>query len=289
MIKHAVNVLAFSWILICLSGCIQYETVVFVKKDGSGIIHKTLLMNQNGFIARLESMADGLGVALEKGDNSPKNEPDHFEIFNEAKLKKEACDLGQGVKYISGQKFSKGTFSGYKAKFIFSDINKLKINPAPKDCIPFEQVNMEKTTDAQDKMITFKFTKGKPSELIILKPGKKSVDKSELSREAPQSSQMKDQQIKMLTAKMMQMFDGMKIYTAVEIQGNIIETNASYNKGERVILIDLDFEKLFKQPEQIAKLARSQPQNMDDALSLFKNVPGAEVDFNEEVFIKFKD
>ena len=60
---------------VCLfSGCIQDNTVINIKPDGSGTIEETVLMG-NSFIDMMEGMTRGMTEAKAQDDASPKEKP----------------------------------------------------------------------------------------------------------------------------------------------------------------------------------------------------------------------
>ena len=88
--------------------------------------------------------------------------------------------------------------------------------------------------------------------------------------------------------QMKKMFEGMKVTIAIDVQGAIVQTNATHREGPRVTLMELDFGKLLEMPEHLKKFSQSMPETMEDAKNLMKDLPGIKLDLNEEVTIKFK-
>jgi hypothetical protein len=105
-----------------LTGCFQVETLIRVKPDGSGTIEETFMMNK----AIMQMMG---GMLTQMGEGAGAQQPEQqilkeaFSLFDDAKLKQEAGDKGEGVTYVSGRRLSTETFEGYQATYAFTDIN----------------------------------------------------------------------------------------------------------------------------------------------------------------------
>src|SRR6266498_593522 len=107
--------------LLILPGCFQVDTVIKVNRDGSGTIEETMLVSKK-LLAQMNEMMQGFaGQEGNKGNNKAQP-PD---IYDPAKLKAKAVEMGSGVTYTSGEKVSTDKFMGYRAVYTFTDINKL--------------------------------------------------------------------------------------------------------------------------------------------------------------------
>jgi hypothetical protein len=85
-----------------------------------------------------------------------------------------------------------------------------------------------------------------------------------------------------------EMMGGLKFSLTVEVRGNIVRTNATHQEGSRITVMELDFDKLLGNPEQIARLNRLQPKSFEDVRELFKDIPGMKVDLNRELTVTFE-
>jgi hypothetical protein len=211
-----------------------------------------------------------------------------FDLFDEAKLKREAGTKGEGVTYVSGKKIATDTFEGYKAIYAFADINKLKLNQNPSDSVPSGPSGSD--SENKEEHVTFHFTKGGPATLIVKLPEEKPVKKDDAaeSAEAPKPSPVEKQQSEMMLAQMKQMFKGMKIAMAIEVEGAVVQTNATHREGSRITMMELDFGKLLEMPEKLLQFSQLEPETLEDAKKFMKDLPGIKVEMNKEVMIKFK-
>lgn len=293
--------------LFVLTGCIQVDTLIKVKKDGSGVIEETVLMNK-AFVqqmkAMMEEMATQMGQQMEqqadhqtsdeKEDGTPQKEkepqkkPESFDIFNEKELKERAGELGEGVTYLSGSKIVTDDYEGYKAIYAFNDIQKIRINQNPGEKVPSGPQQGGSDAKTKKEYITFIYTKGKPSELLIKLPAQKPKEKSKDVPEDQTAPPVDNEQAEAMMNQMKGIFEGMKIAVAVEVEGKIIETNATHREGSRVTLMELDFGKLIEMGEKFKKFSLSQPETLEETKQFMKDIPGIKVEFNEEIKITFQ-
>ncbi|MCP4267329.1 MAG: hypothetical protein GY777_17450 [Candidatus Brocadiaceae bacterium] len=281
--------------LFTLVGCLQNKTVVKLNPDGSGTLEETVMVSKS-FIKQMDDMAKsmisqmsaGMGQAGQK-DGQVEHKPNGFNIFDETKLTKKANEMGEGVTYLSGEKVSSDKFEGYKAIYNFTDINKLSINQNPSDKVSLGQGGNATMTVKKREDITFRFASGEESELTIRMPKPESKKKTGPSKPgSTQNIQANDQQTEMMMNRMKMMLDGMKIAMSIEVQGDIIETNATHREGSRITLMEMDFSKLLQLPDQFKKFAQANATSLMETKKLLKNIPGIKVDLNEEITLKIK-
>jgi hypothetical protein len=85
-------------IVISPLSCIQLESRITVKPDGSGTVEETFLVRRD-FVQMIQEMGKGTpesGVIIETVPSSP--------LYDEEKLKAEASEMGGGVTFVSGRK-----------------------------------------------------------------------------------------------------------------------------------------------------------------------------------------
>ncbi|MCK4694438.1 MAG: hypothetical protein KAT74_01685, partial [Candidatus Cloacimonetes bacterium] len=83
-------------------------------------------------------------------------------------------------------------------------------------------------------------------------------------------------------------YEDMRMSIKVVINGKIVDTNATYKDGSTITILDIDFEKLMKDSDNLKILAgmqQSNNKNMDKMMEQFSSV---KVEENDEVFVKFK-
>ncbi len=283
--------------LFTLVGCLQNNTVIKLNPDGSGTIEETVVISKT-FIKQMDDMANSMMSQMSAGmeqteqkDGQVEHKPNGFNIFDETKLTKKAADMGEGVTYLSGEKVSNNNFEGYKAIYNFTNINTLSINQNPSDKVSLGQGGNATMAVKKKEDITFHFARGEPSELIIKLPFSENDMKAigETSKsDTAEVAQANDQQTEMMMNQMKMMFEGMKIAMSIEVQGDIIETNATHREGSRITLMEMDFSKLLQLPDQFKKFAQANATSLMDTKKLLKNIPGIKVDLNKEITLKIK-
>ncbi len=262
-----------------LTGCLQIEKIVKLKPDGSGTIEETVVMGKD-VLAQMEQMAAGFGAKVEKKEDKPGAKG--FELMDEKKLKSAAAQMGDGVSFVSAKKIENDKGSGFVATYAFKDINKLKLDQNPGDAMPVAAPGKTGGGPGKGKVepVRFKFTKGTPAELVVVMP----VPDLKKTEKKEQAEGMEDMAMQM----MKQMFKDMKVSMAVEVSGTIQETNAEYQDGSRVTLMEMDFNKLLSDPEKFKKLAKENPKTLQESKALMKGIDGVKVETAPEVRIKFR-
>lgn len=277
MVRKILKIVGLVWLVFSFTGCMQVNSTVKVKPDGSGTVEETFMMSKMA-LQMMQGMASGMP---QEGTNKKP-----FDIFDEEKLKSEASKKGEGVTYVSGEKVVTDKFEGYKAIYTFTDINKLKLNQNPGENMP-SAPNMTGEEEKPKEYVTFEFTKGSIAKLVIKNTDKKKDFKADKDDNVSKPK-MSTQEEQMMMAQMKQMFDGMKFVIAVEVEGRIVKTNATHQNGSTVTLMEMDFGKLMENPEKMLELSRSEPETLEEAKKIMKDVPGIKVDMNEQVEIEFK-
>ncbi|MBW1744518.1 MAG: hypothetical protein JRJ47_13985 [Deltaproteobacteria bacterium] len=267
MIRQVMKAGGIVLMLLSLVGCLQVDSVIKVKSDGSGTIEETVMMSKemvqmmNGM---MQQMMEGMTEGMEETGKEPsakqpeqKQAMESFNLFDEAKLKQEAGDMGEGVTYVTGKAISTDTFEGYNVVYAFVDINKLKFNQNPSDNVPSDP--SQSGSEEEEEYITFHFTKGKPATLSVKLPEEDREKKDDAAKpaETPEQSAAEQEQAAMVLAQMKSMFKGMKIVMAIEVEGAVVETNATHVDGSRITLF-------------------------------MKDLPGIKAEMNKEVTIRFK-
>lgn len=274
MLKKLFMAIVAIMAMFIFSGCMQGDTVVKVKSDGSGTIEKTVLLRKD-MLGMIKSMS-----MLSKGQGEPQQE---FKFFDEAKLKADASSNGEGVVYVSGEEISTDKFEGYKAVYAFTDINKVSIDQNPNSDTPKGQKD-----NAPKEHLSFRFVDGKenPSKLVVFGTGKRkngngsSNTKIQPNISSPESMKVLEQ--------IKTMIDGMRLSLSVEVDGEITNTNATYRDGSEVTLMEMDFGRLMDNPEVLMELGSHDEMTMAETKEMLKDIKGMKVDTNEEVIILFK-
>ena len=262
--------------LLCLVSCVQVNTVVKVKNDGSGTVEETVVMRKEA-IEQMGAMASKFGMkekdgSLEKG----------FQFFDMDKLKKRAANMGKGVTLDSAEKLAIGDKEGYQVVYKFSNINNLKINQNPGDRVPSGSAGGAGAQSKEKENIEFQFTKGRTAVLTIKMPS------HEFKKKPKKKSPVQEQELQQAMAMMSQFMKGMKVSVAVEVEGTIVDTNAALKEGSKITLMEMDFDKLLANQDVFKKFIGASPESLEEAKKMMKDIPGIKIEPNQEVTIKFR-
>jgi hypothetical protein len=83
------------------------------------------------------------------------------------------------------------------------------------------------------------------------------------------------------------MMEGMKIDIAVEVEGEIINTNATYVQGSRVTLFQMDFGEMMKNKEGFKEFKKNEPKNIEEMKKYLEKLPGIKIEVEKPVTIEF--
>jgi hypothetical protein len=251
--------------VIFLSGCIKVDTKLKVNKDGSGTIEEQVLIS--------DAIAQMMSEFMSSFQDSA-NVPESFNLFKEEELKEKASEYGDGVEYVSGKEIKKDGWQGYKAVYSIADINKIKMETDPNK-------KVEMGDSESGEFFNFKFVPGSVAQLIIDRP-EYQMEFNEGEKETEEEAGDKK-----LDDKFIKMMEGMKVKIALEFNGNIQETNATYVDGSKVTLLDIDFDKLLSNKESLAKFKNNPPNNLDEMEEIVKNIAGMKIELKKPVKVKF--
>jgi hypothetical protein len=284
-----------------LSGCIQDSIVIHVKPDGSGTIEETSLLS-NSVLDIMESLGSTAGSEKQKdgqnnknaakGDSQKKEKKTRDDII--AKMvkdaEKRAAQFGATVKFISAKPVKTDTGSGYSAVYAFQDINRVRVNQNLSNKMD-EQKTEKDNSPSKEEFLTFTFVKGSPSKLTIMLPaqknaadGKSNVPDSSKAVEDKPSNRSGAQS----SETMKNLFQDMKLKIALQFEGAIVNTNATFKDGSTVTLIDLDFGKIINNAILFKQLSAANPQSIGEMNALFKSIEGMKFETNNPVIVEFK-
>jgi hypothetical protein len=275
--KRILQLVFLFFIIAFFSGCIEVHTTVNLNKDGSGTLKEKVLMS-GAMVSMLKQFANSFS---EDSTKKPEGQQE-FNLFNEDEIKNKAADLGKGVKYVSGKPIKEGDREGYIATYSFKDINKLLLDQNPGNFVPMGSDENADSTESKE-ILTFNFTPGSISKLVI------SIPKSEKFNNEDNEEQTDTTENDSENVDQMKMFmKDLKIVTDIHFNGKIVNTNATYVKGSDVTLFKMDFNELLKDPQKLKELKKENPKSLDEMRKVLKNVPGIEMELNDQVTVDFK-
>ena len=266
-------------LLVFVTGCMDVTLDVKVNKDGSGVLTQRVFMG-GGMVGMMADMDDG-------GDAS---------LYNIDELKAAAEKIGEGVTFagvvdVTNKKGAKG----FRASYNFPDITALNL-----------QSSDESGMGQMMEGMTFEFEGGETARLTINMPangegdggegGSDSVEAGGDSVEAGGDMQtgaenmMEGMMEGMMMEGMQQMFDGMRLWVRVRVDGTIVETNSQYvNKRKTgVTLMKMNIGEMVKNAELMEKLEDSGNSSPAAIKKVFGDLDFLRLEDQEKVVISFK-
>ncbi len=281
----------FSLILVAasLTGCITFLTQIRVRGDGSGTMVQTMTMNPEQIKASMEGMAKQMGAATtepkEESKNKPEKAPDEGPI-KESDLKGRAPDMGQGVTFVSAEKIDTKTAVGVRVTYAFKDINQLAVNPKPAAAMGTEGAGA-----SSEDALKFRFNRtpnGNAVLTVVFPKPKPDAAKEEAA--TPPTTASPEGPAKDMSMMVMQMFKGLHMGMAIDVEGKVIKTNSPYVEGSKVTLMDIDFDPLLSDEKGIKALSEKMEKTMGDdrkTMEALKGIKGLKITTEPEITIEF--
>lgn len=269
---------------LALAGCVESTALVKVNKDGSG-----LLVVQEFLSPQITQMMEGMGQAMgealggmagetaegEAPKPAPKPAADPLALFKDS-IEKKLATLGEGAKLVSSQaKTNAAGWKGYTATYSFKDINAVSV--------ALGDNSKEESGDGMpvDTGVKFQFKPGDVAELSIL-PVKNEAPAEKAEPEAPAEDPA------MMMQMMGPMLKGMRMALFVQVDGEIVETNARYVKKPNIVTVmDMPMDKVLANPEAAKLMGKKGPEVTAKLIEL--QIPGVLLeDEGKTIGIKFK-
>lgn len=237
------------------TGCLRSTTVIDLRPDGGGTI-----VQETGLTAQAVAMIKGFGSANQQGGNKP------TDLFTEEQARKAAEAMG--VTFVSGEPFTGNGMEGYRARFSFDDITKVKMS--------MDQSAAQLTSpDAKPKEppFSFAFDKKAASSLLTIQLADESKGGPKLLPELPGGGGTSDAdkaQGAQALAMMKMMMAGLFVDVSMNVGGKILNSSAPH-EGSRVTLMQIDLDKLMADATALERL-----QGAKDLKSL-SNITGLKI------------
>ncbi len=259
---------------VVLSGCVDVDTLIQVRTDGSGTVTRTVMVSEH-LVAPLRALTEGLGG----GDGQRRS----LVMPDEAALVARAEAMGPGVRVLDVQARRGDEAEGYVARYAFDDVSGLRINQNPGNLAPAAGDAAAGLGGTED--ISFDFSPGPPAELTVRFPqrGEPRADPRPppVGPEGPGSEALR--------ARLGNLFKGLRVAMTVQVEGMILETDATHRDGSRVTLMVIDFEELLEAPEYLDELTERRPRSLEEAKELLKDFPGIKLELAPAIHIRFTD
>lgn len=257
------------------AGCINFETLVKVKADGSGTLVQSMTMSAETM--EMMKAAKGEGAKVEAG------KPMALETKDIEQAKAEASKLGEGVTFVKAEPIDTSEARGMRATYSFKDVTKLKVSQKPTS--PGGATPPAGGKDV-DETMQFGFAKAANgnSVLTIGMPDLKAASKDGTSKSEAKAPEAPAEAMGMIK----QMFKGLRIAIAVEPEGKVVSTNSPFVEGSRVTIMEMKFDSLIADEAKLKAFSEAMDSgSIADAKRLMKGLPGVKINLDPEVKIEY--
>lgn len=292
--------------VLLVSGCVESDTLVQVNKDGSGgILVRTFLSEEAIAMAGgMEEMA--LALAGEWGETDAEVEGlSELPVFLQGMVLGRAEQYGEGVRLAQVRKATNNQgWNGFMARFEFDDVNQVHLSSG---------MTPGEGDAAEETMYRFLFIPGETAQLQLI-PTRETpsvemdvgIDTMEMDLdefefedefdfegmdvEEMDFSGMMEGMDDAMSSMFGAMFKGMRFSIQVEVDGNIVDTDARHRsdtRPNRVALVDMNMDELMSHPEALSQLMKSDPDAMYELQA--EGAPGLKMeDPDRTVTIRFR-
>lgn len=256
-------------LLLPFTGCFETDTLIRVRADGSGTIEQTIRMSK-------QTLAQMRALASEMGD------AETFELMDVEKLEAQASRFGEGVRFVTAEPLADEHGEGYRAVYAFSDVTALRITSGSPD--------VDDGSASAEEPVTFAFEPGRPATLTIRQPDVPLPDSAEAAAQDTAIAAVAADSTAMaaLGEQAAAIFEGMRMRMAVEPQGSIQETAATFRDGNRIVLFDVDMGALLEHPEKLAALQVTGARTPAEMQALLADIPGLRIEPQRSVTVVFE-
>ena len=237
-----------------LSGCFQVTSLITVHADGSATLRDQITLSGFGLMALAEAAEGG--------------EP----LFDEATMAARADSLGEGVRLLAFDERE----DGYTAVYAIGDIRTFRYGS------PGAGASDSPSGNANGIPLTFDFEEGDPAGLRVLVP-KPPPAKPEAEVEET------DAEAQAMALGMMRSFVGdARVTVSVEVEGDIVDTNATSVDGPRVTLYDVPFLAVIEAMAESESGMPSDPSNFPALLEQIGEVDGVQGPSPGTIRVRFR-
>jgi hypothetical protein len=237
-------------IALTTTGCFQIATTITVAGDGTGTIEQRQFITAAG-LAQLGQVTMGGGRGVDP--------------LSEEAARSAASRLGEGVTYVSSTPIAEGAGRGREITYAFTDINRVHVGfDAPvQGLAPGQSGGVAFVMSTLDNgHALLRITVPQP----LLAEGGSAI---------PPADQI-DMARPFLT--------GARVAIALEPAGTIVRASSPFVDGNRVTLLEIDFDQLLKD-DVLARLRGA--KSADELNAIIGTVPGLKLNLEPEITIEF--
>jgi len=277
---RSARILSVPALFLITAGCLSSTTLIRVRPDGGGTVVETVTMSPERF-----NQIAGMKAMLPAGTPGAAT----AEPFSEAEARAKAGRLGPGVTFVGSEKIETPQARGLKATYAFNDVTKLRVSEKPS--APAGSASAPARGGDVPEEIAFRFAKqpGGTALLTVVFPkarnpvARPALPAAPAPLAGPTPAGPGPQQASMIR----EMFKGLKIDMAVEVEGRLVKTSSPFVDGSVVTLFDLDFDSLLANDAVLKQLQGPVNNSVEEAKKLARSAPGVKVNADPEVTIEF--
>lgn len=253
------------------------SSTLTVRPDGSGTLTERLVLPSQ-FAQMMRSFQ-------QMGDSAAAAEG----LFTEEELRAKA-ESRPGLRLTSVTMLSDAEGEGYEAVYAFDDLNEIQFDPGPDDVLP-ENAPQTGEDGPLDLLsgVDLSFTPGSPATLTVRMPrdstkgeADDSLSAGPMGEDAPTSERER--------RMMREMMKDAGFRLAVQVDGEIVETNATHRSGSTITLMEMDFGALVQDSTAFARMMSGDRPALSSraALDSLNALPGLAVEPQETVTVRFQ-
>lgn len=258
-----------------LLGCVNVTSTLTVRPDGSGTVTERMMLPPQ-VTMMLQSLQ-------QMGDSTTKNG-----LFTEDEVRQRIESM-PGLRLESVTMLSNEEGEGYEAVYAFENLNEANYDPAPGGVLPEEAAESHRETPFDIlSAVDLSFTPGSPATLTIRMP--RNEDNSEVDDDSLSFGPSDDPSTSQETRMLRQMLKDSGVRLAVQVEGTIVETNATHRSGSAVTLFDVDFGTLMQDSTAFSRMM-SENQSVESTTAAYghlNTLPGVTIEPQETVTIRFQ-
>ncbi len=254
-------------------GCISTETVIRVKPDGSGVVTETVTI-------ATEAVENAIALS---GQAATKDQPfanvGLGPLTDPAVARARAATMGEGVTFVSADPIETEATRGLVVVYAFRDVSKLRVSQRPDSRLGLPATRPE-------QQVRFAFERS-PRGTSVLTVHLRDLQVTPRPAHSPPPSPKPEISAATL-AMAQQIFQGMRLRLAVELDGKIESSTSAWVEGSRVTLLDIDFGALTQDAAKLSQLrAATSGGSLENVHQLLKSTPGVRISLEPEVRIEF--
>jgi len=258
------KLLAVVVVAIASTGCLRITNTLNLKADGSGTVVTTFAMSK----AMMQQAAAMMGGSM---------------LPTEAKLREGAAAMG-AVRFVSATPYSTAGFEGLTAVYAFDDVNQVKLN-LEQAIVGSLNAPVKPSMDSEaDVKLAFK-REGDRTVLLLRMPEVSKPDAETAAHVETAAKQAESSP--QVEAMMKQLLDGLLIEVAFNIEGQILQTNAPFVEGQRIVLAQLNGNEVLKSGMGLMQIVQLGGAT-GDFKSKLSQVPGLKIVMLPELRVEFR-